>query len=139
MVSSSPSAYSPPGRASRIVPHAAQETQISVILEIEKCKVDSTSEKMHAVEKESSSEGYLASDSPLKLTVFDIRQSSVEEQLPGGLQRRLGNRQLQLLAIGGSIGNALFISVGSGLARGGPGSLFLAYIIHSIFLGLINN
>ena len=55
------------------------------------------------------------------------------------LQRRLGNRQIQLIAIGGSIGTALFVSIGGGLARGGPGSLFLAYLIYSCFLGLINN
>ena len=28
------------------------------------------------------------------------------------LQRRLGNRQIQLLAIGGTIGTALFVSIG---------------------------
>ncbi|KAK5121694.1 hypothetical protein LTR85_004866 [Meristemomyces frigidus] len=55
------------------------------------------------------------------------------------LQRRLGNRQIQLIAIGGSIGTALFVSIGSGLAHGGPGSLFLAYLIYSCMLGLVNN
>ena len=55
------------------------------------------------------------------------------------LQRRLGNRQIQLIAIGGSIGTAVFVSIGSGLAKGGPGSLFLAYAIYACFLGLINN
>lgn len=55
------------------------------------------------------------------------------------LHRRLGNRQIQLIAIGGSIGTALFVSIGGGLARGGPGSLFLAYAIYAGFLGLVNN
>lgn len=55
------------------------------------------------------------------------------------LQRRLGNRQIQLIAIGGSIGTALFVSIGSGLAHGGPGSLFLAYLFYSCMLGLVNN
>lgn len=55
------------------------------------------------------------------------------------LQRRLGNRQIQLIAIGGSIGTALFVSIGGGLASGGPGNLFLAYTIYSCFLGLVNN
>ncbi|GIZ44007.1 hypothetical protein CKM354_000721600 [Cercospora kikuchii] len=55
------------------------------------------------------------------------------------LHRRLGNRQIQLIAIGGSIGTAIFVSVGSGLARGGPGSLFIAYAIYSCFLALVNN
>lgn len=56
-----------------------------------------------------------------------------------GLQRRLSNRQVQLFAIGGSIGTALFVSIGTGLYKGGPGSLFLAYLIYSCVLGLVNN
>ncbi|KAF4548412.1 Amino acid permease-like protein 28 [Elsinoe fawcettii] len=56
-----------------------------------------------------------------------------------GLQRHLNNRQIQLLAIGGSIGTALFVSIGSGLNRGGPGSLFIAYSIYACFLALVNN
>ncbi|KAJ9143491.1 General amino acid permease AGP2 [Pleurostoma richardsiae] len=55
------------------------------------------------------------------------------------LQRRLGNRQVQLIAIGGSIGTATFVSISSGLVKGGPGSLFLAYTIYSCVLGLVNN
>lgn len=55
------------------------------------------------------------------------------------LHRRLNNRQIQLIAIGGSIGTALFVSIGGGLERGGPGSLFLAYTIYACFLGLVNN
>lgn len=51
----------------------------------------------------------------------------------------MGNRQIQLLAIGGSIGTALFVSIGGGLAKAGPGGLFLAYLIYSIMLGLVNN
>lgn len=56
-----------------------------------------------------------------------------------GLQRRLNNRQIQLIAIGGSIGTALFVSIGSGLSTAGPGSLFLAYALYSMVLGLVNN
>lgn len=55
------------------------------------------------------------------------------------LHRRLGNRQIQLMAIGGTIGTALFVSIGGGLYKGGPGSLFLAYTIYACFLGLVNN
>ncbi|KAF4550551.1 Amino acid permease-like protein 26 [Elsinoe fawcettii] len=56
-----------------------------------------------------------------------------------GLQRRLGNRQIQLLAIGGSIGTALFISIGSALHRGGPGSLLISFILHCGMVALVNN
>lgn len=55
------------------------------------------------------------------------------------LHRRLQNRQIQLLAIGGSIGTALFVSIGTGLARGGPGSLLIAFILQSIALACVNN
>lgn len=55
------------------------------------------------------------------------------------LQRHLGNRQIQLIAIGGSIGTALFVSINTALHRGGPGSLFISYTIYSIMLGLVNN
>lgn len=55
------------------------------------------------------------------------------------LQRHLANRQIQLIAIGGSIGTALFVSIGNGLYRGGPGSLLIAYTIESCFLAMVNN
>lgn len=55
------------------------------------------------------------------------------------LQRHLGNRQIQLIAIGGSIGTALFVSIGQGLYHGGPGNLLLAYGIQSIVLAMVNN
>jgi yeast amino acid transporter len=56
-----------------------------------------------------------------------------------GLQRHLGNRQIQLIAVGGSIGTALFVSIGGGLMAGGPGSLFIAYVVYCSLLGLVNN
>ena len=56
-----------------------------------------------------------------------------------GLQRRLNNRQIQLIAIGGSIGTALFVSIGNGLARGGPASLLIAYTFYPLVLALVNN
>lgn len=55
------------------------------------------------------------------------------------LQRHLGNRQIQLIAVGGSIGTALFVSIGTGLTRGGPANLFLGYTIYACFLAMVNN
>lgn len=73
----------------------------------------------------------------------NAQRGSIDEELPAEnadqLQRRLGNRQIQLIAIGGSIGTAVFVSINSGLYRGGPASLFIAYVIYSCMLGLINN
>lgn len=69
----------------------------------------------------------------------DVESCEVVTGNVDGLQRRLANRQIQLIAIGGSIGTALFVSIGTGLYEGGPGSLFLAYLIYSCMLGLVNN
>lgn len=56
-----------------------------------------------------------------------------------GLQRRLNNRQIQLIAIGGSIGTALFVSIGGGLAKGGPASLLIAFTLYPMVLACVNN
>jgi amino acid transporter len=66
-------------------------------------------------------------------------QEGVMASNADNLQRHLGNRQIQLIAIGGSIGTALFVSIGSGLHHGGPGSLFIAFTVQSIFLAMVNN
>lgn len=55
------------------------------------------------------------------------------------LQRHLANRQIQLIAIGGSIGTALFVSIGSGLYNGGPANLLLAFFFESCVLAMVNN
>ncbi|KAI5362926.1 putative amino acid permease/ SLC12A domain-containing protein [Septoria linicola] len=55
------------------------------------------------------------------------------------LQRHLGNRQIQLIAIGGSIGTALFVSIGNGLYHGGAANLLLAFTAQSIVLAMVNN
>jgi len=55
------------------------------------------------------------------------------------LQRHLINRQIQLIAIGGSIGTALFVSIGSGLYNGGAANLLLAYAAQSFVLAMVNN
>lgn len=49
----------------------------------------------------------------------------------GVLHRRLANRQIQLVAIGGSIG--------TGLYKGGPASLLIAFIIEALMVGMLNN
>lgn len=55
------------------------------------------------------------------------------------LQRHLGNRQIQLIAIGGSIGTALFVSIGGALNKAGPASLFIAYTFYSLVMAMVNN
>lgn len=57
----------------------------------------------------------------------------------GQLKRNLGNRQIQLIAIGGSIGTATFVTIGSGLAQGGPAGLLLAFALQCCIIALANN
>lgn len=44
-------------------------------------------------------------------------------------QRKLKPRHVQLIGIGGTIGTALYVQIGSGLRTSGPGSLFLGFSI----------
>ncbi|EPS35330.1 hypothetical protein H072_11312 [Dactylellina haptotyla CBS 200.50] len=45
--------------------------------------------------------------------------------------RQLKERHVQLIGIGGTIGTALFVAIGRGLALGGPASLFLGFTLWS--------
>lgn len=45
------------------------------------------------------------------------------------LQRSLSARQVQMIAIGGTIGTGLFLGTGKSLATGGPASILIAYAI----------
>lgn len=66
----------------------------------------------------------------------DAQTEKIDTQ---GLHRRLNNRQTQLIAIGASIGTALFVSIGNGLAAGGPASLLITFTLYSLLLACINN
>ncbi|KAF5326237.1 hypothetical protein D9611_000065 [Ephemerocybe angulata] len=46
-----------------------------------------------------------------------------------GLQRDLSARQVQMIAIAGTIGTGLFLGTGRSLAQGGPGSMLICYSI----------
>jgi AAT family amino acid transporter len=45
------------------------------------------------------------------------------------LARKLSARQVQMIAIAGTIGTGLFLGTGKALATGGPGSMLLSYAI----------
>lgn len=77
-----------------------------------------------------------------KVPTYDVADSDVGGIITENvddLQRRLSGRQIQMITIGGSIGTALFVSIGSGLTAGGPGSLLIGFILYSCFLALVNN
>ena len=45
------------------------------------------------------------------------------------LARKLSARQVQMIAIGGTIGTGLFLGTGESLATGGPASMLIGYSI----------
>ena len=90
------------------------------------------SEKEYATHSPDGHDGHDGHD------IVNIQHGEIAENADM-LQRRLSNRQIQLIAIGGSIGTALFVSIGGGLHYGGPGSLFIAYTIYACMLALVNN
>lgn len=77
--------------------------------------------------------GFPPSHSPM------VDEESVIVTTTTDLHRRLNNRQVQLIAIGGSIGTAIFVSIGGALINAGPGSLLVAWILYSCIIGLVNN
>ncbi|OJJ50183.1 hypothetical protein ASPZODRAFT_58491 [Penicilliopsis zonata CBS 506.65] len=50
------------------------------------------------------------------------------------LERTMKGRHLNMIAIGGSIGAGFFVGSGSALATGGPGSLFICFLICGVML-----
>lgn len=85
-------------------------------------------------DKEMPTAGVLKSSDPHN----DVQEGLMADNADN-LQRHLDNRQIQLIAIGGAVGTALFVSIGTGLYNGGPGSLFLAFTTQCIFLAMVNN
>lgn len=49
-------------------------------------------------------------------------------------QRKLRNRHLQMIAIGGAIGSGLFIGSGSSLSTAGPAGMLIGYFISATFI-----
>lgn len=55
--------------------------------------------------------------------------SDDESPPPYDTHRKLKPRHIQLIGIGGTIGTALFVQIGSALVKGGPASLFLSFTL----------
>ena len=53
------------------------------------------------------------------------------------LVRRLSARQVQMIALGGTIGSGLFLGTGKSLHKGGPASLLIAYAIVGVIVYLV--
>lgn len=57
-----------------------------------------------------------------------------ETDQPMQLQRQLGARHLNMIAIGGSIGTGLFLASGETIANAGPGGALLAYALIGVMI-----
>lgn len=68
-----------------------------------------------------------------KITV-DSDADSADVQQADQLSQGLKSRHLQMIAIGGSIGTGLFVSSGSALAAGGPGSVVIGFGLVGIMI-----
>ncbi|PLB52536.1 dicarboxylic amino acid permease [Aspergillus steynii IBT 23096] len=56
-------------------------------------------------------------------------EAGVMEDPSPQLRRDFKSRQVSMLAIAGALGTGLIIGSGTGLSRGGPASLFIAYVV----------
>ncbi|EQB52735.1 amino acid permease [Colletotrichum gloeosporioides Cg-14] len=68
--------------------------------------------------------------SPVR-TAESVRQGQItsNEQEQGDLHRDFSPRHIHIISLGSSVGSGLFIATGKALATGGPGTMFLAYLI----------
>ncbi|EPL4172421.1 amino acid transporter, partial [Acinetobacter baumannii] len=62
---------------------------------------------------------------------------SDEASSPDHLQRKLSNRHLQLIAIGGAIGTGLFMGSGKTISLAGPSILVIYMLIGGMFFFLM--
>ncbi|RAL17463.1 proline-specific permease [Aspergillus homomorphus CBS 101889] len=56
-------------------------------------------------------------------------QLDIPETENGDLRRNLSPRLIHVISLGSSVGSGLFIATGKALADGGPGNMFLAYLV----------
>ena len=72
-------------------------------------------------------------DHSVALPVAFLSIPSVD-RMSGTLHRGLSSRQVQMIAIAGTIGTGLFLGTGRSLAQGGPASMLICYGIVSIIV-----
>lgn len=59
----------------------------------------------------------------------DYGDGGAHPRVADQLARKLSARQVQMIALGGTIGTGLFLGTGKSLATGGPASMLIAYLI----------
>lgn len=82
----------------------------------------------HDIEKMSASQAHPDSTAP-GLPPPGIKDDNAQHINADRLARKLSARQVQMIAIGGTIGTGLFMGTGKALATGGPAATLIAYAI----------
>ncbi|KAH3666055.1 hypothetical protein OGAPHI_004244 [Ogataea philodendri] len=93
-------------------------------------------------------ENYNAKSEKLKTKIstqaVEVISLSESEQKPQGrfisdghTVRKLRRRHIDLISVGGSIGTALFVTIGWALATAGPGNLLVAFILHAFLMYVV--
>jgi L-asparagine permease len=75
-------------------------------------------------------------NSPRPVASGELDKQSWLESHEAGYHKTLGNRQVQMIAIGGAIGTGLFLGAGARLQIAGP-SLAIVYLVCGVFSFLI--
>lgn len=76
-----------------------------------------------------SGDGHSDPSAPTDDLPIDALPSLPADKKKHGLHRGLSARQVQMIAIGGTIGTGLFLGTGRSLAHGGPASMLICYAI----------
>ncbi|GLB06451.1 hypothetical protein AtubIFM57258_001759 [Aspergillus tubingensis] len=82
----------------------------------------------------------LCSEKPLDLTpTHSVDEGQIDSDVEGSgtLHRTLTPRLIHVISLGSNVGSGLFIATGKALGEGGPGNMFIGYLI--VFIGVWAN
>ncbi|KAG7903333.1 hypothetical protein KL935_000865 [Ogataea polymorpha] len=70
-------------------------------------------------------------------SIEDPHQKKSKFVSDGHTVRRLRRRHIDLISIGGSVGTAMFVTIGASLSTGGPGNLLVAFVLHAFVMYIV--